>query len=124
MWGNSLLAPYDKAGVRKEMVEFRVKTYQWLGPRTVVLAEGHENILRLPEWRGMPGSREGSDTATMSKKVGVEGETQYRWMMDGKESKELPRSLERRHRYVATSLCEVVATRRPFEATPQGVGCR
>src|SRR6266702_4077867 len=57
MWGNSPLAPYDKAGVRKEMVEFRVKTYQRLGPRTVVLAEGRENILRLPERRGMPGSR-------------------------------------------------------------------
>jgi len=38
---------------------------------------GLQNILRLPKWRGMPGSREGSDTATMSEKVGVEGETQY-----------------------------------------------
>ena|SRR6266571_2236925 len=71
MWENSPLAPYDKAGVRKEVVEFRVKTYQRLGPRIVVLAEGRENILRLPERRGMPGSREGSDTATMSEKVGV-----------------------------------------------------
>ncbi|SRR6266702_1838929 len=102
---------HDKAGVRKEVVEFQVKTYQWLGPRTVVLMEGCENILRLPEWRGMPGSREGSDTATMSEKVRVEGETQYRWMMDGKEGKELPQLLEHHHRYIATSLCKVMATR-------------
>ncbi|KAI9437871.1 hypothetical protein BJY52DRAFT_1230000 [Lactarius psammicola] len=54
----------------------------------------------------------------MNEKVGVEGET--RQMMDGKESENSPRSSERSHRYEATSLCEVVATRRPFEAAPQG----
>ncbi len=39
------------------MVEFRVKTYQQLGPQTVLAEEGRDKFLRLPEWRGMPGSR-------------------------------------------------------------------
>ena len=39
------------------MVKLRAKTYQRLGPRTVLAEEGRDKFLRLPERRGMPGSR-------------------------------------------------------------------